>query len=165
MKKNNDSGKDSSAQVVSLDSARARKGSENRRKMERYFMTHILSSFLELPTADAPDEKWFATPFEEVSETGCSFFIDKKFGKYFETAAAENHCVKFQISFSRDTYILVGFKVVNITPAIIQGTEKYRIGCQVDESFSASEAYRQIVRFVAAYSAHCVTHTQQAGGF
>ncbi len=153
--------------VVSLTSERNKRGNENRRQLERHFTTYWINTFIEMPSSSESETKneLNSVTMSDLSEDGCAFSILEQSVPFFKALQENQQTFRLQLGFSQDTFIVVGFQVANIIQAMDHSTKPYRVGCRLDPSFAATPAYRQFIRFLAAYSGACVTTKAKASSF
>jgi hypothetical protein len=148
--------------VIDLGSRRAQRNLDNRRAFERFFLDHLVEVVCEF------DNGKEQVPLEvlEVSETGCSFRLPVEKSQLLprDTTGAIVP-IQLRLYFSRDSYLRVGFHVINATRDIGGGRNSLRFGCRVDETFASAEAYRQFVRFMEQFVRHAVRDTKQVSGY
>lgn len=138
--------------VIDLTTVRAQRSKDTQRNVERYFLHHMIDAFCEIE-----GEKPFSVEIIEASETGCSFRVHTETSKRFpRDASGALAPIRAKFYFSRDSYLLVGLNMVYITPEIGTGGQNVRIGCQLDEAFASTNAFRQFVRFIEAFSQTCM---------
>ena len=147
-----------SKQVIDLGTVRAQRNLDNRRSVERYFLNHMIDAFCEVE-GNQP----LSVEIVDVSENGCSFRINAEKGKTLPRDASGAYApIRAKFYFSSDSYLLIGLNVANVSPEIGGGGQNVRVGCQVDETFASSGAFRQFVRFIEAFSEACSRDTKHA---
>ncbi len=131
--------------LIDLAQIRAQRNTENRRGMERFLIQQLVDVYCEQKNGDI-----FPIRLHEVSETGCSFSISDA---VLSMLSVENDQLAVRIYFSKDSYLRVGLDVLRIDAEIgTGGRTAKRVACKLDTGFASYEAYKQFVRFVAAYS-------------
>jgi hypothetical protein len=143
------------SKVVNLAEIRSKRNDSERRQVKRHFLHEILQFFC-VPGGGT------MCPVEvlEGSETGCSFRVPHE--KAGQIVGAESPA--FRIYLSRDSFILVGFRIVKAVDMTENGRKYMRFGCEIDRTYSSYPAYQQLLRFVDSYSELSVKETRQASG-
>lgn len=149
------------SKVIDFTSARAQRNLDNRRAVERFFLQHMIDVYCEIDGG----QKQLPIEIVEVSETGCSFrlTVDKGTALPRDTTGALIPILA-RFYFSRDSYLRIGFSVINVTQEIGSQGKSMRYGCRVDETFASAEAYRQFARFMEQFARHAMRDAKQASG-
>jgi hypothetical protein len=145
-------------QVIDFAAVRAKKNLESRRSVERFFLQNMVDAYCEL------DGGKHLLPLDmvEVSENGCSFRLSADKREELPMGTNGNPAtLSVRLYFSRDSFLRVGFQMMNVNPEIgTGGTPKLRFGCKLDEAFASSDAYRQFAKFMESFTNHASRETK-----
>lgn len=147
--------RESPSKVIDFEAARAQRSNETRRSRERFFLSHMIEVYCEIEGGQKP----FAIEVVEVSEDGCSFRLPIDQAKNLPRDASTVGIAPIQtrIYFSRDSYLRVGFEIVNSARDITARGSAIRYGCRLDGNYASAEAYRQFVRFMEQFAKHATS--------
>ena len=132
--------------IFNFSEIRKNRLDDKRRKTERIFFKQVLGVYCVIG-----DAKPHPVELVDVSEEGCAFQVPFNPNKPWPD---ELQALNMRLYFSQDTYLPVRLRIKNSRPYIEQGVRYIRFGCEVDQSFSSYEAYKQFIKFLGLYSEH-----------
>ena len=142
--------------VIDLSRVRAQRDMRERRAAERFFLSELVQSFVEVSDKDLRPVEMI-----EASETGCSFRV-----RYERTDVlnAEVKELSLRVYFTHDTYLKFPMRVINCGPYVENGVRYRRWGCQVDRKALSYPAYRHFVQSMSVYAGQLRTDGRKLVG-
>lgn len=146
MKSSNKNNDGTSGTVIELDSVRAQRAADERRRIQRIFLKDMFQVFV----SNGRDGTLYPVEVNEASEDGCSFRVP--LNAIPEASEVFSGPLQVRIYMSQQTYLSIGAEVKNVNPMVDEGGKFLRFGCSVDTTFASYEAYKQLVKFMEAWA-------------